>query len=77
MIFKVQRHRDGKVFTSDMSNPYGDVIIEIHFCTSYTQVIVQDKEEKQAVNIMILNEGAKPSIIDTFAVEGIDTGSFV
>jgi hypothetical protein len=77
MIIKVKRHWDGKIFTSDMSDPYGDVIIEIHFCTSYTQVIVQDKEEKQAVSIMILDEGTKPSIIDTFAIQGIGTGSFV
>lgn len=78
MIFKVQRHRDGKIFTSDMSNPHGDVILEMHFYNSYTQVVVQDTQDKlPAVSIMVKNEAAHPSIIDALAIQGNDIGSFV
>jgi len=35
------KDREGNVYTNDMTNP--KTIIEIHFGTSYTQVIVQDE----------------------------------
>jgi hypothetical protein len=77
MIIKVKRHWDGRIFTSDRSNPYGDVILEMHFYDSYTHVVVQDTQDISPVSIMVEKEGAHPSIIDTLAIVGNDIGSFV
>ena len=75
MIIKVKRHWDGKIFTSDMSNPYGDVILEVHFYDSYTQLVVQDAQDMSPAIIMVEKEGVNPSIIN--ACISRCTGSFV
>ena len=41
MLIKV-KDKEGNVYTSDMSKENDKSILEMHFCTSYTQVIVQD-----------------------------------
>lgn len=37
---------NGQLYTNDMSDNNKHVIIEMHFCTSYTQIIVQDTVEE-------------------------------
>lgn len=41
MLIKV-KDREGNIYSNDMSIDNDKSIIEIHFCTSYTQAIVQD-----------------------------------
>ena len=74
MIIKVKRDKDGEVFTSDMSTSRG--IIEIHFCTSYTQVIIQEEIDGKfpESHIICPPEGSEPSWIDQIATVGDDTG---
>ena len=45
-MIKVKRLKDGQVFTSSMSDDNLFCILEIHFCTSYTQVEVYDRSVK-------------------------------
>ncbi len=40
MRLAIRELKTGKIYTNDMSRING--IIEIHFCSSYTQVVVQD-----------------------------------
>jgi len=49
MIVKV-RDKDGNIYTNDMSHNADKWILEIHFGTSYTQVIVQDKLQNDEGN---------------------------
>ena len=76
-MIKVKRHRDGKVFTNDMSADEG--IYEIHFCTSYAQVKVQELEDDylQCKEIICQPVGSVPSWVDMLAVQNDDTGEFI
>lgn len=77
-MIKVKRDRDGKVFTTDMSQDEG--IYEMHFCTSYTQVMIQElNEEGRLTNSEIICEpvGTKANWIDLIATQDDDTGTFV
>lgn len=72
----VTRDSDKKQFTSDMSSDEG--ICEIHFCTSYTQVKVQERTETTGQfaerDIICPPIGTEPSWLDEIAVQGDDTG---
>ena len=59
MEIKVKRLRDGKIFTNNLE-PEKDCIIEIHFCTSYTQVVVQEFIDSRYISsdLMIEIEGS-------------------
>jgi len=77
-MIKVKRDKDGKVFTTDMSQDEG--IYEMHFCTSYTQVMIQEfNEEGRLTNREIICEpaGTKANWIDLIATQEDDTGAFV
>ena len=68
-MIKVKRNRDGKIFTNDMSQE--DCIYEIHFCTSYTQVLVREKVDGFFTDkeIIIKPIGTEPcSFFDMIAV---------
>ena len=41
MLIKV-KDKEGNIYTNNMSKSNDKSILEIHFCTSYTQVVVQD-----------------------------------
>ena len=78
MIIKVKRSKDGKIFTTDMSENEG--IYEMHFCTSYTQVMIQEMNGDgvlQEGEIICLPEGTEPNWIDEIATQEDDTGAFV
>lgn len=71
----VKRHKDKAVFSSDMSSK--KTITEIHFCTSYTQVFVQeDLGDNKFNHAEIICEpiGSKPNWIDLIAIQNDDTG---
>ena len=77
-MIKVKRHKDGKVFTADMSEH--ESIYEIHFCTSYTQVMVQESDANgnlQKAEIICEPIGIKPNFVDLIAIQGDDTGEFL
>lgn len=76
-MISVKRNRDGKVFTSDMSK--SDGIYEIHFCTSYTQVMIQEEIEGELVNKEVICEpvGTKASFVDLIAIQDDDLGCFI
>lgn len=70
----VTRDSDQRVFTSDMSGD--DSIIEIHFCTSYTQVVVQEMVEGKGKchDIICPPLGSTPNPVDLIATQGDETG---
>ena len=75
-MIKVTRDKDGKVFASDMSKD--ECIIEIHFCTSYTQVKVYEFGEDRAFwekDIICQPIGTKPNTLDLIATQDDDTGT--
>jgi hypothetical protein len=77
-MIRVKRDRDGKIFTSDMSAK--ESIYEIHFCTSYTQVRVQEIDEDgklKSLDIICKPEGTQASWTDLIATQDDDTGAFV
>jgi hypothetical protein len=77
-MFSVKRDRDGKVFTSDMSAE--DYIYAIHFCTSYTQVKVQELGEDgilMSSDIICKPVGTQANWVDLFAIQDDDTGTFI
>jgi len=77
-MIQVIRTKDGKIFTSDMSK--FENIIEIHFCTSYTQVIIQEKDEDNKLQLkdIICNPiGTESDFIDMIAVQSNDVGKFI
>ncbi|AFT66179.1 hypothetical protein Q91_0139 [Cycloclasticus sp. P1] len=55
-------------------------IYEMHFCTSYTQVMIQELDEDGKLTsgeIICLPEGTKPNWVDLIATQNDDTGVFV
>ena len=78
MEIKVKRHIDRRVFTNDMSND--ECILEIHFCTSYTQVIVQEKNSHGYLvtsDIICNPVGSNEYWVDLIAVQDSTIGEFV
>lgn len=72
-MIKVKRNRDGKVFTIDMSEK--ETIYEIHFCTSYTQVRIQEHGENGPYtknDIFVKPIGTKTNCIDQLAFDGTE-----
>lgn len=77
-MITVKRDRDGKLFTSDMSEK--ESIYEIHFCTSYTQVKIQELNESgelKSMDIICHTEGSKPNFVDLIATQDDDTGTLL
>jgi hypothetical protein len=77
-VIKVKRHKDGKVFTSGMSQNEG--IYEMHFCTSYTQVMIYETDEEgniQEAEVICEPIGTECSFVDSIAIQDDDTGEFV
>lgn len=79
MLIKVKDSK-GKVFSNDMSQ--FECIIEIHFCTSYTQVVVQEKDDEEDktiyrdIIIPIKNDNELEQAIDFIAVKSDEIGSW-
>lgn len=78
MMIKVKRNSDGKVFTNDMSEREG--IYEIHFCTSYTQVMIQEEDESgklESKAIICDPVGTKQNPVDLIATQDDEAGIFI
>ena len=78
-MIKVKRNRDGKVFDADMSK--NESIYEIHFCTSYTQVRIQERNDDSKLvskDVFVKSIGMLENPIDMLAFDGEeDWGEFV
>ena len=77
-MIAVKRNRDGKVFSSDMSKD--ECIYEIHFCTSYTQVMIYEVDENGDLKegeIICDAVGTRPCPLDLIATDGDDRGEFI
>ena len=78
-MIKVKRDKDGKVFSTDMSQEEG--IYEMHFCTSYSQVMIQELDDEGKLTngeIIICHPvGTEANWIDLIATQDVDTGAFV
>jgi len=78
-VISVKRDRDGKIFTNDMSAK--ESIYEIHFCTSYTQVRVQELDEDGKLlsrEIICKAVGTNANWVDLMAIQDDDdTGTFL
>lgn len=79
------KNRKGEIFTNDMSEDNPNTILEIHFCTSYTQVVVQKQEiDDKGVtkyiteDIIIPNKSSDEfeQAIDFIAVSGDEIGEW-
>ena len=84
MKFAVKNRR-GEIFTNDMSEDNPNSILEIHFCTSYTQVVVQKQETdddgvtkyvKEDIIIPIKSPDGFGQAIDFMAVSGDEIGEW-
>ena len=77
-MIKVKRHRDGKVFTSDMSAK--ESIDEINFHKEYTQVLAYELKDDGKVGyseIFCKPDGTSPEWYIT-ELQGVeDTGEFI
>ena len=77
-MIKVKRNSDGKIFTNNMSER--ESIYEMHFCTSYTQVMIQEEDEDgklKSKEIICDPVGTKPNPIDLIATQDYEAGSFI
>jgi hypothetical protein len=82
MLIQVKENATDIIYDNDMSKDKHS-ILEIHFCTSYTQVVVQDKIEeggqilypKHSIIIPPLN--SRPNWIDEIATQGDNAGIWI
>lgn len=74
MEIRVKDLTTKKTYTSNMAADNKQVIIEIHFCTSYTQVIVQDEVDGkfETHDIFIDPIGSKACPFDLMAIKEAD-----
>ena len=83
MLIRVRDDVTGKIYSNDMSENNDLSILEIHFCTSYTQVEVQDKInngkglEYPTHTICIQPLGTKPNWVDLIAIQDSNAGSWI
>ena len=81
MLISVRNKRTGKVYDSSMKSDAS--ILEIHFCTSYTEVIVQDEivndsgNKSYPTHSIFIPVESNSSWIDLIAIQNDDEGEFV
>lgn len=76
MDLKIRDKVTGVIYTNDMSDGNKHVILALNFCTSYTQVTVQDEiidedgnKKYPSKDIILPPIGAKPNWIDLIATQ--------
>lgn len=77
-MIQVKRLKDGKIFTNDMTEK--ESIYEIHFCTSYTQVLVQEEDpygNLKRKDIICPAIGIVPTWEDLLSIRFNDEGVFL
>lgn len=75
-LIQVKRLKDGRIFTSDMSGKDDACILGISFCTSYTQVVIQEKigEIFTQFDLICKPICSEPCTIDLIATANDDEG---
>ena len=76
MELKIKDKVTGVIYTNDMSDSNKHVILALNFCTSYTQVTVQDEiideggnKEYPSKDIILPPMGTKPNWVDLIATQ--------
>ena len=79
MEIKVKDDVTGIVYSSNMSDENKNSILAMNFCTSYTQVNVQQEIDGKfpTHNIIVPPLGSAPSWVDGIATQGDHTGQFI
>ena len=84
MEIRIKDEVNGKVYSNDMSDKNKQSILEIHFCTSYTQVKVQDTIETEQGNfaypehdIILPPLGSKVNWVDLIATQYDNKGHWL
>ena len=83
MILKVKDNKTGVIYTSDMSDENKHSILNINFCTSYTQVEVQDEilEDGELIypthDIILKPSGGKVNWVDLIAIKDDNDGEWI
>ena len=83
MDLRVLDKSNNVIYSNDMSDNNKHAICEIHFCTSYTQVVVQDeimvdgKIKYPTHDVILPPVGSKPNWIDEIATNGDPQGEWV
>jgi len=79
MDIKVKRLSDGKIFSNDMNDENNRCILAINFCSSYTQVTVQEEVNGKfpPSDIICAPIGTDPNWIDLIAPKDDERGVFV
>ena len=83
MEIKIRDKKTGVVYSSDMNDNNKNAILSMNFCTSYTEVEVQDVIEVDAkkkfpTHTLILPPfGSEPSWIDLIATQEDNEGEWV
>jgi len=81
MFIQVKDYVSGIIYNNDMSQDE-HCILSINFCTSYTQVEVQDKIEVDGQtkypkhDIIISPLGSKPNFVDEIAIQNDHKGDW-
>lgn len=74
MEIKVLDKETGVVYTNNMSDKNKHCILELHFCTSYTQIVVQDELDGNynTHEIFVEPVGSKSNMLDLIAIKDDD-----
>jgi hypothetical protein len=87
-MIKIREIETGDVYSSDMSEDNKKTILSIDFCTSYTEVEVQDEVLEEDASGLVIKKyptkcliakpiGSKVSFIDMIAVQELGECEFI
>jgi len=83
MLIKVKDKKTGVIYSTNMMDGNKHSILEINFCTSYTQVTVQDeievdgKTEYPTHDIILPPFGTTPNWVDLIATQDDNEGVWI
>jgi hypothetical protein len=83
MLLKIKDKKTDVIYTSDMSDQNIHAILSLNFCTSYTEVEVQDKIEEDGKitypkhTVILPPIGTKPYWVDLIATQEDNDGEWV
>ena len=83
MKIEIRDKKTGIIYSSDMSDENDNSILSINFCTSYTEVEVQDRVFKDGVTkfpthtIILPPLGSSPNWVDLIATQEDNEGEWI
>lgn len=79
MEIRIRDLKSGHIYTNDMSDNNNHSILEMHFCTSYTQASVQDRIGSKYItrNVILPPMGSTPDPLDYIALADESHGEWV